>query len=265
MRYENLFLVFCLTLGTLAASTADVLGQEPEKTITNPLGMEFVLLPAGSFLMGTDHCDDTRLCPENERPRHKVTFREPFYMGRTEVTQAQWIHMFGENPSESKGDSLPVENVSWDDANSFCKMIGARLPTEAEWEYAARSGSTSRYHCGGDDYGSCLKETAWYSDNSKGRTHPPGKKRANKWGLFDMIGNVYEWCSDKYDYKYYRNAPTTNPQGSNLKGAMRVYRGGSGAHYFAAARPSFRSSNFADYTNQWLGFRCAMSVDNNKH
>jgi formylglycine-generating enzyme required for sulfatase activity len=184
------------------------------QTFENSIGMEFVKIPAGSFMMGSDKCD-------NEKPIHKVTISQDFWLQKTEVTQAQWQAVMGNNPSNFKGNNLPVETVSWDDAQEFIKKLNAkgegtyRLPTEAEWEYAARAGTTG-------DYAGNLDSMAWYSANSDMKTHPIGQKQANAWGLYDMHGNVWEWCEDWYDS--YPSGTVTDPTGA-ASGSYRVIRG----------------------------------------
>jgi len=170
--------------------------------------MEFVLIPAGTFTMGSPDSDSNAY--DHEKPAHQVTISEPFYMGKYEVTQAQWKAVMGENPSRFKGDDHPVENVSWEDVQQFIQKLNAkegkeacRLPTEAEWEYAARAGTTTIYSFGNN--ASQLGNYAWYDENSGNTTHPVGDKPPNPWGLYDMHGNVWEWVQDWYGPIYSRS------------------------------------------------------------
>ena len=179
-------------------------------------------------------------------------------MGKYEVTQAQWKAVMGSNPSRFKGDNLPVENVSWDDVQAFIRKLNQltgkryRLPTEAEWEYAARGGNKSRgyKYAGGNN----IDEVAWYDGNSGERTHPVGKKRPNELGLYDMSGNVWEWCSDWYDEDYYGNSPQNNPQGP-ASGSSRVFRGGSWLNYAILCRSASRYYSTPDSRYGLIGFR----------
>ena len=167
---------------------------------------------------------------QSEKPAHPVTLTKPFYMAKFAVTQEQWQQVMGANPSYFKGRDNPVETVSWDDAQAFCKKVTeqskqtVRLPTEAEWEYACRAGTATTYHSG--DAEANLARVAWYDANSKNTTHPVGQKEANTFGLYDMHGNVWQWCQDWYADDYYGKSPTENPEGS-AQGAFRVLRGGS--------------------------------------
>jgi formylglycine-generating enzyme required for sulfatase activity len=176
----------------------------------NTIGIEFILIPAGSFTMGSNDGDS------DEKPPHTVTISRPFYIGKYEVTQKQWVIIMGNNPSGFKGGNNPVENVSWNDVQEFIRKLNAkegttayRLPTEAEWEYACRAGSTTKY-CFGNDK-SQLGQYAWYEKNSDNKTHPVGQLQANAWGLYDMHGNVWEWCEDWYGEDYYSSSPSTDP------------------------------------------------------
>ncbi len=204
-----------------------------------------VLIPAGDFLMGSPDSDPDAF--PLEKPRHRVRITQPFYLSVTEVTQGQYRAVTGERPSHFRGsDGLPVEMVSWNDAVAFCDKLselerlrrydrfpaekpaggdGYRLPTEAEWEYACRAGSTTRYSFG-DDVAN-LDKYAWWRQNSGFKTHPVGQKHPNAFGLYDMYGNVWEWCLDYYDAEYYRQlkALTLDPSGPS-SATGRVMRGG---------------------------------------
>jgi formylglycine-generating enzyme required for sulfatase activity len=191
-------------------------------------------------------------------------------MGKYEVTQEQYQAVMEKNPSNFKGAKNPVEQVSWSDATDFCRKLtdkvgqasppvsprpAFRLPTEAEWEYACRAGSTTRFCFGDSDNG--LDEYAWYTANSGSKTHPVGEKKANEWGLYDMHGNVWEWCGDWYD-KYSAGA-AKNPTGPS-SGSFRVFRGG-GWHYSAGyCRSAYRYANVPGGTYSSLGFRAVVPI-----
>ena len=216
------------TLGPTPTPTAD-LGE----TFTNTIGMEFVPIAAGAFEMGSPSDEEGRY--SNEGPVHHVNMENAFYMGRYEVTQKQWRAIMGDNdnPSDLKGDDLPVENVSWDDVQEFIKKLNEkestdkyRLPSEAEWEYACRAGTTTRYSFG--DSESKLGDYAWYTENSDKKTHPVGQKKPNSWGLYDMHGNVWEWVEDSW-HDSYNGAPADGSVWGG-DGANRVIRGGSWFH-----------------------------------
>jgi len=179
----------------------------------------------------------------NEHPAHPVTLTQPFYLGKFVVTQEQYQAVVGATPSFFKGKDNPVENVTWDDAQAFCKKLTEQtkltvnLPTEAEWEYACRAGTTTTYHSG--DAEADLARVAWYSANSNGTTHPVGQKEPNAFGLYDMHGNVWQWCEDWWNDCYYTNSPADDPQGPS-HGADRVLRGGSWAFHSLGCRSAFR-------------------------
>jgi|GEM_PF-6255690 len=202
------------------------------EVITNSIGMKLVHIPAGQFMMGDGFTDESMPDMFRAKPQHKVRISKDFYIGVTEVTQAQWKAVMGNNPSKFKGDDLPVENVTWYGAVKFCKRMSKatgkhyRLPTEAQWEYACRGGTQSRYYWGDDP--NVLGEYAWYYVNSEFRTHPVGQKKPNPFGLYDMLGNVVEFCSDFYHPTYYTRSPTVDPENTeaNIMG-RRVKRGGS--------------------------------------
>ena len=198
-----------------------------QKTIDlgNDVTMEFVLIPAGSFNMGSPSSEKDRY--DREGPVRRVQITRSFYMSRYEVTQEQYKSVTGENPSSIIGKNLPVEHVTWSKAVAFCRRLGSgfRLPTEAEWEYACRAGTDTRFYYGDDlDY-SELREYAWYEGNSGGKIQAVGQLQPNSFGLYDMHGNVYEWCQDWYDGSY-PNVPSIDPIGPST-GRWRVLRGGS--------------------------------------
>ena len=229
------------------------------ETHTNSIGMEFVPIPAGTFQMGCS--SEAEKCDAGETPRHEVTISKPFYLGKHEVTQAQWEAVMGNNPSHYKGANRPVELVSWDDVQEFIRRLNAkeghtryRLPTEAEWEYAARAGSTTAYSFGNDK--SQLERYAWYDANSGRQTHPVGEKEANKWGLHDMHGNVWEWVQD-WEGGYSAGA-VTDPQGPGA-GEYRVLRGGSRYYDARECRSAYRGRNGPDVRSSNGGFRLALS------
>ena len=216
--------------------------------------LDLVLIPSGSFLMGSDDgCSD-------ERPVHKVKIIKPFYMGKYPVTQGQWQAVMGSHPSHFDGSNLPVEQVSWDDAQKFCKNLSSktgkavRLPTEAEWEYACRAGTKTRY-CSGDSEDD-LKRVAWYSCNSRGATHHVGQKEPNEFGLYDMHGNVWEWCQDCYGA--YEAKSTTDPKGP-ASGSRHVLRGGSWDSIPANCRPDIRMWSNQGSRNFVTGFRVVVA------
>jgi len=229
------------------------------KTITNTIGMEFVLIPAGTFTMGSPDSDQD--ANDNEKPAHQVTISQPFYLGKYEVTEAQWKAVMDENPSKFKGANHPVERVSWNDTQQFIQKLNERegsrfyrLPTEAEWEYACRADTATIYSFGDDP--AQLDDYAWYNANSGGKTHPVGKKKPNPWGLYDMHGNVWEWVQDLYVDDYYQYSPTSDPQGPT-RGESRVLRGGSWIGHGQYARSAYRDRNVPGGRDVINGFRLA--------
>ena len=215
----------------------------------NAITMKLILIPAGKFLMG------------DGKDQYEVVISKPFYMGVTEVTQAQYeaVMGMGTNPSNFKGATNPVETVSWNDATAFCKKLSEktrqafRLPTEAEWEYACRAGTKTRYSFGDSD--SVLGDYAWVGINSDGKTHPVGQKKPNAWGLYDMHGNVYEWCADWFGS--YSGGASTDPQGA-ASGKLRVLRGGAWRGIDPLSRRcAFRGRNDPAGRQDVHGFRCA--------
>ena len=228
------------------------------KKFVNSTGMRFKLILPGVFMMGDNDL-------KNSRPVHKVEITEPFYLGVFPVTQREWKIVMGTNPSYFKGDDLPVENVSWYDCKQFINKLNVmegnnvyRLPTEAEWEYACRAGSESKY-CFGDDV-TLLHDYAWFDENSDDMTHPVGTKKPNKWGLYDMHGNVWEWCQDVYDESYYEHSPSIDPQGPS-KGKRRGFRGGSFYDPDLRCTSANRYGFPPDYSHEDIGFRVLRIVD----
>ena len=191
----------------------------------NSIGMEFVRIGPGEFMMGCSIEDNE--CNADEKPAHPVQISKTFEIGKFEVTQAQWQSVMASNPSTIKGDDKPVETVSKDEAHEFMQRLNARndgyryrLPTEAEWEYAARAGTKGAY-------AGKLTDIAWYADNSEDETHPVGKKKPNAWGLYDMHGNVREWVEDFYGRNYYSSSPAADPTGPAAQaGGCGFRRGG---------------------------------------
>jgi formylglycine-generating enzyme required for sulfatase activity len=219
--------------------------------------MELLLIHPGEFMMGAEKGD------ADEKPVHKVVISKPFYLGKYEVTQAQWQDVMGTNPSHFKGDpNRPVERVSWKMVQEFITKLNAReghtlyrLPTEAEWEYAARAGSTSKYSFGDED--AQLEQYAWYNKNDKGATHPVGQLKPNAWGLYDMHGNVWEWVNDWRGP--YTGGQEVDPQGP-ATGNAKGYRGGGWGYGAVRCRSTDRSYDSPDYIYGTHGFRLAMTA-----
>jgi formylglycine-generating enzyme required for sulfatase activity len=230
----------------------------PESFIEEFCGMEMVYIPGGAFEMGDLFGDGMA----NELPVHKVRL-EAFHMGRCPVTQDQWMRLQSENPSRFQGGDLPVEQVTWDQARDFARQLTLAhksrfrfdLPTEAQWEYAARSGGRSELYAGGNDIG----KVAWYENNSNGRTHPVGANMPNGLGLYDMSGNVWEWCLDTFAADAYTRHNAYNPL-ENTIGADRVIRGGSWNLDAWSARCARRFSFRSDMFGSGLGFRLVMTA-----
>jgi len=228
--------------------------------IRNSIGIELKLLPHGTFTMGDAGGSDSW-------PHHPVTLSRPFYMSVYEVTNAQWKQVMGRSPSSNQDDAHPAEQVTWVEAVEFCRKLSAlpeerkagrnyRLPTEAEWEYACRAGTTAHYSYSLNDDMSRLGEHAWYSDNSGGHSHPVGQKKPNPWGLYDMHGNVSEWCQDWYGE--YRQDSVTDPEGPSTS-RYRVHRGGGWSKSDWDCGSPKRDSSKPDYNFFTIGFRLALS------
>lgn len=267
-------------------------GHAQEQEITNSIGMKLVLIPEGTFQMGSPPNEKGSLDDERQ---HEVTLTRDYYLGAFEVTQSQYEKVMGKNPSFFQGKNIeqripakinpetgrtieeakifpvdsanhPAEGVSWDDAVEFCKRLSAlpdektagrvyRLPTEAEWEYACRAGSKTAF-CFGDEP-DLLKEYAWFSDISDSKTHPVGEKKPNVWGLYDMHGNVLEWCADIYSE--YPKVAVKDPAGSFERSNLRVTRGGYRGSGAIDCRSASRKRSPSGYRFSGLGFRVALS------
>ena len=225
--------------------------------LSDNVTLELVKVEAGTFTMGARNGDDL-----GDAKEHKVTLTRNFYLGSTEVTQTQWAAVMGNNPSRRKGVVLPVENVSWKNAMEFCKRLNDMglapkgwkftLPTEAQWEYAARGGNRSRgYKYSGSDN---LDDVAWYTSNSGSKTHPVALKTANELGLYDMSGNVWEWCLDRYETGYARDPEfLTGNSGTDC-----VIRGGSCGNFAKDCRSAYRYHFGSGGRDGFTGFRVAL-------
>jgi hypothetical protein len=244
------------------------ISQSPQsftETLAGNTKLEMVKIPAGSFAMGTEETEVIRFCREygtdwfkNEMPQHRVNLQE-FYLGKYPIIQEQYQAIMGNNPSHFKDNPKnPVENVSWNDAQEFCQKLSDktgkkyRLPSEAEWEYACRAGTQTHYYFG--DNADLLGEYAWYGEKSGSKTHPVGQKKPNNWGLYDVSGNVWEWCEDVW-HDNYKNAPTdgTAWNHDNSQNNKRVVRGGSWSFYPRYCRSASRLSSDVRYVS--FGFR----------
>ena len=281
--------VACLVLVNQRARSDDAKDEpKPGSIITNSIGMKLAYIPAGEFLMGSacserGHHDDER--------QHTVRIDRPFRLGLYEVTQGEWAAVMQTMPWEGKdsrdnvslvevGNRYPATNVGWEDATEFCRKLtdrervagrlqageSHRLPTEAEWEYACRAGTTTRYHFGNDE--ASLSKYAWFAESlpvvhKRIRLHEVGKKRANAWGLFDMHGNVAEWCTDWYGEDYYQDSQVLSPQGP-LEGLKRVARGGNWRVSPWPCRSAFRAAYNPSHRRDDLGFRVVRTITPNK-
>jgi formylglycine-generating enzyme required for sulfatase activity len=229
------------------------------EAVTNSIGMKLVWILPGTFQMGGNDVFGA------EKPIHTVKISKGFYMGVHEVTQGQYQLVMGTNPSKFKGSNLPVEQVTWNDAVEFCKKLSQkegktyRLPTEAEWEYACRAGTTTKYSFG--DSESHVGEYAWYGwgGNSNSKTHPVGTKKPNAWGLYDMHGNVFEWCQDWYASDWYSKGPAENPLNEGYGDRKyRVLRGGSWNGHPVYCQSGGRTMDLPDIRYDGYGFRVVL-------
>lgn len=238
--------------------------------LTNSIGMEFTLIPAGEFEMGSPIREKRRKLWES--PVHRVTIEKPFYLGIYPVTQEQWQKVMGNSPSYFKGEKHPVENVSWAEIQIFFKKLNAlentdgnnkiyRLPTEAEWEHSARAGTATAYFFGDDE--SKLTQYAWFLENSGLETHPVGLKKPNPWGLYDIYGNAGEWVQDEYHISY-KGAPTDGKAWGNflpsVSTPVRIRRGGGWNGNAGCCRSAERLFAAQDKKLNSLGFRVVKEV-----
>jgi formylglycine-generating enzyme required for sulfatase activity len=283
-------ILFFVALAWVATSrTVKTSDAQPPKEVANSIGMKLVLIPKGTFTMGSPPSEQVGdLTREADEPQHEVTISKEYYLGIHEVTQSQYMRVMGENPSEFQGDRVaehdpqtgqrvkeidssnhPVESISWRNAVEFCKRLSElpeekkagrvyRLPTEAEWEYACRAGSKTAFSFGESTRPTAdLGEYAWFTRNSNEQSHPVGEKKPNAWGLYDMHGNVWEWCSNWYGE--YPIGAVTDPVGPP-EGTFRVQRGGSWFFEPARCRSACRIGLLSPsrYMHD-LGFRVALS------
>ena len=247
--------LFCPVCGKQLENDASPAGKDNSclRFTVGGVSFKMIRVEAGTFRMGSGmHFDE---------PVHEVTLTQNYYIGETLVTQELWQAVMDENPSYYKGNRFPVESVSWFDCQAFIKQLSNkmsrtfRLPTEAEWEFSACGGRNSKgYEYAG---GSHVDEVAWYDKNTNRRTHLVADKKSNELGLYDMSGNVWEWCNDCYNRNYYANSPSKDPQGPQYD-SFRVVRGGSYSNNSRYCRVSFRFSYMPSYRSRNLGLRLAL-------
>ncbi len=239
-----------------ATNTTIVIPPDPEQltvALDGGVKMEFVLIQAGEFLMGSF---------QNNPPVHTVKLTKPFYIGKYEVTQEQWLAVMRENRSAFNDPKRPVENVSWEDCQKFIMALNVKatgqnfsLPTEAQWEYACRAGSADEDALGNAD--AVLNQSGWYLKNASRQTHPVGELQPNAWGLYDMHGNVWEWCADWFGA--YEGSDETDPTGP-ATGWMRVLRGGSWCNYASSCHCANRGFYPPTTRNRYCGFRVVIDA-----
>ena len=253
-------LILLLLVANIFNVSAQIANESQNKITVTVKGVSFdmIKVKAGTFYMGAT--SEQQNPSDDEKPAHKVILTRDYYIGKTEVTQALWIAVMGGNPSYHEGANKPVDHVTWDACQTFVKKLNAatgkkfRLPTEAEWEFAARGGNYSKhYQYSGSNN---LRDVAWYYANSNSTTHDVAAKQPNELGLYDMSGNVWEWCSDWYG-DYSSNAQT-DPAGP-FSGSARVYRGGSWSSGARNRRSSNRDYCIPDYRYGNLGLRLGLS------
>jgi formylglycine-generating enzyme required for sulfatase activity len=259
-----------LILTAIVAGLLVVSARAQDLDLGSGIRLKLAPIPAGKFQMGSPKGDTGAAFNESDRVKqnneyqHSVTLTRAFLIGTTEVTQAQYRAVTGQNPSIFKGDTLPVDNVSWDAAVKFCELLSAktgktvRLPTEAEWEYACRATTTTRYSFGDDPDYTRLAEHAWYEANSARQTHPVGQKKPNDWGLYDMGGNVWEWCADTFKGPY-EDKSVVDPEGPPT-GEIKVLRGGCWETGPLSARSANRGGIISNRATSRFGFRVVVET-----
>ena len=267
---------FLILIVILAVTTQPVTPQQapepPAKAHPSPApgqvadnlqdGLKYVWVPPGTFMMGCSPGDNE--CGSDEKPSHRVTITRGFWIGQTDVTVGAYKKFAGASGRQMPGptsfnqgwtnDNMPMVNVAWEDAQAYCAWTGGALATEAEWEYAARGGSTEAR------YGK-LDDVAWYDQNSGSQAHDAAQKHANGFGLYDMLGNVWQWVNDWYDHRYYQSSPAQDPSGPP-NGVNRVLRGGSWYAYGGSVRVSVRAGIDPTKFGYDTGFRCVGEVPN---
>lgn len=263
LKLIPVFVLFACIVGF--SGCVDSEPKELPENYTNSLGMEFVLIPAGEYQMGSPSYEGKVF--DSNSPVHNVTIKKPFYMSKYEVTQKEWAEIMGSNPSYFKGDDLPVDSVLWPEAQKFILKLNIkekvkdsekyRLPTEAEWEYACRAGTTTRFSFG--DENQDLMEYGWSAYDANETSHPVGLKRPNPWGLYDMHGNVWELTQDSW-HSNYTDAPSDGSAWSEENPTVFVGRGGSWLDGPNLCTSSFRGSNSVDARVSCLGFRLVKDV-----
>ena len=265
----KIVLIFAAIIASCSVSFAKPAGKIRNVALTESVSLKLLWIPPGNFIMGSPPNELGRSENESQVP---IKITKGFYLAETEVTQAQWKIVIPENPSAFRGDHLPVENITWADAKKFCETLNALqlktgqlpqgyhwdLPTEAQWEYACRAGTSAALHHGieltsADQKCPHLNQVAWYQENARGNTQPVGGKKANRWGLKDMHGNVWEWCRDNYT--------ETNPGGCDpwfTQSSTYVRRGGSAGYQARTCRAASRDGLGATAKGNGLGLRLAL-------
>jgi len=278
--YVAAFVLWLLSMLLCCVVCCGETAPSAPKEITTESGVHMILLPGGTFTMGDEN-------GEIDETPHEVTVG-PFIIDKFEVTQEEYERVMGNNPSKVKGNQNPVEQVRWSDAVRYCnersrleglepaydlktwtcrfEANGYRLPTEAEWEYAARAGTNTAYSFGSSE--AKLRQHGWFKANAGGKPRPVGQLRPNPWGLFDMHGNVWEWCNDFYKVDYYAESPQNDPKGPE-SGDKKVLRGGCWNSTPDACRSAYRYNENPAYTDACFGydiygFRCVRSYDGDK-